>query len=302
MTTQHPTRPKLDVKVETVTPQMASTYLGTIDKQRKMRRSKVEQYAREMMSGRWHLNGEPLIFSRDGRLKDGQHRLHAVVMAKTEIPFLVVRGIDPAAMATIDTGSSRSYGDVVTLRDGPSVGATMAAIARWWWLYENTAFVTSKTALSHQELDALVEAHPNIENAALRAQRSKFKRHAPASVIGFVSSYLSEKDDADMAELFLTDLEKGANLDEDDPIFVLRRRLLEMDRRDSREILALIIKAYNDWIDGVKIQVLVWRTGEQFPRFGKPNTAARKRKARHARAHVEDPYPGGGDAARHGRG
>src|SRR5438105_12416514 len=38
---------------------------------------------------------------------------------------------------SIDTGSSRSYGDVVTLRGGSSFGAQMASIARLWWLYED---------------------------------------------------------------------------------------------------------------------------------------------------------------------
>lgn len=282
--------PKLTATIEKVTPEMASRLLGTMEHNRKMRRATIERYAREMIAGRWQLNGEPIILDKAGKLKDGQHRLNAVVLAKVPVQMLVVRGVDEAAMATIDTGVSRSYGDVITLRGGSSVGATMASIARWWWLYENTEYVTAKTALAHQELDVIIDQHANIENSALRAHRSKFKRFCPVSVLGFVYSYLCEKQDADMAELFLSDLEKGANLDEDDPIFVLRRRLLEMERRDGREILALVIKGYNEWIDGAKLQVLVWRTGEQFPRFGKPSKDARRaRKARKVAPNI-DPY------------
>lgn len=284
------TKAVLRASVERVTPEMASRLLGTMEHNRKMRRAVVERFAREMVAGRWQLNGEPVILDEAGRLRDGQHRMSAVVMAKVAVDILIVRGIKDEAMATIDTGQSRSYGDVITLRGGSSIGATMASTARWWWLYENTEYVTAKTALSHQELDAIIEQHPNIENSALRALRSKFKRFCPPSVLGFVHSYLSEKQDGDIAELFLTELEKGANLDEDDPIFVLRRRLLEMERRDGREILALVIKGYNEWIDGTRLQVLVWRTGEKFPRFGKPSRDARAQRARAARrARVEDP-------------
>jgi hypothetical protein len=278
---------KLTATVERVTPEMASRLLGTMDHNRKMRRATVERFAREMIAGRWQLNGEPIILDKAGKLKDGQHRLNAIVAAKVPVHLLVVRGIEEAAMATIDTGSSRSYGDVITLRGGSSVGATMAAIARWWWLYENTEYVTAKTALAHQEMDLIVAQHSNIENSALRAHRSKFKRFCPVSVLGFVYSYLCEKQDADLAELFFTDMEKGANLDEDDPIFVLRRRLLEMERRDAREILALVIKGYNEWIDGTRLQVLVWRSGEQFPRFGSPSKNARRARAKKAAPNLD---------------
>ncbi|MGH9889765.1 MAG: hypothetical protein ACREBE_29825 [bacterium] len=274
--------PKLSATVETVTPEMASRMLGTMEHNRRMRRSTVERYAREMATGRWQLNGEPIIVGHDGRLRDGQHRLNAVVMAKIPIAMLIVRGVQPEAMASIDTGASRSYGDVVTLRGGSSLGPQMASIARLWWLYENTEYLNSKVGLSHQELDAIIAGHPTTEEAAFRANRSTFKRHFPTSVLGFVFSFLCEREDPEIAELFISTVEKGAQLAEDDPIFALRRRLIESERRDSRSILALVIKAYNEWIDGQKIQTLVWRSGERFPRFGKPSKDARR--ARRPRA------------------
>jgi hypothetical protein len=49
-----------------------------------------------------------------------------------------------------------------------------------------------------------------------------------------------------------------------------------MEDRDSRAILALTIKAYNEWIDGQRLQTVVWRVGEKFPRFGKPSKDARR--------------------------
>lgn len=281
--TPNPQHPKLTAAVETVTPEMASRLLGTMEHNRRMRRRTVERYAREMMSGKWHLNGEPIIIGHNGRLKDGQHRLNAVVMAKVSVPMLVVKGVAEEAMASIDTGASRSYGDVVTLRGGSTMGPQMASIARLWFLYENSQGMNSKVGLSHQELDAIISAHPSIEDAAIRANRSPFRRHWAPSVLGFTFSYLCEKDDPEIAELFVSTVEKGANLDEDDPIFALRRRLIDAERRDSAMILALTIKAYNEWIDGVRVQVLQWRSGEAFPRFGKPSKGARSARTRKQR-------------------
>lgn len=270
--------------VENVTPEMASRLLGTITTQRRMRRRVVERYAREMVSGNWHLNGEAIIIGKDGRLLNGQHRLNAVLMSKKSVPMMVVKGVEPEAMASIDTGSSRSYGDVVMLRGGSTQGPQMASIARLWWLYENSQAMNSRVGLSHQELDAIIAQHPTIEQAALRAHRSPFKRHFPISVCGFAFSYLSEKQDPDIAELFISTVEKGANLDEDDPIFALRRRLIETERRDATLILALVIKAYNEWIDGCKIKVLTWRSGDPFPRFGSPTKGVRRSRVMRSRA------------------
>jgi hypothetical protein len=270
-------QPKLNVTVETITPDMAAQMLGTMKQNRRMRRATVQRYAREMATGHWQLNGEPIIFDHAGALRDGQHRLNAVVLAKVPVQMLVVRGVGDDAMATIDTGASRSFGDVITLRGGSSLGPQIGSIARMWWLYENTESLISAVRLSHQELDAVVELHPSIEAAATRAHRSHFKRHLPISVLGFTFSYLSERVDPEMAELYVSTIEKGANLDEDDPIFALRRRLIESgDRRDPRESLALVIKAYNEWFDGVKIQTLRWASQEAFPRFGKPSKHARR--------------------------
>lgn len=269
--------------VETVTPDMASRLLGTITTQRRMRRRVVERYAREMISGNWHLNGEPIIVGKDGRLLNGQHRLNAIIMSKKSVAMMVVKGVEPEAMASIDTGSSRSYGDVVMLRGGSSQGPQMASIARLWWLYENSQAMNSRIGLSHQELDAIIAQHPTIESAALRAHRSPFKRHFPVSVCGFVFSYLTEKQDPEIAELFISTIEKGANLDEDDPIFALRRRLIESERRDATLILALVIKAYNEWIDGQRIKVLVWRSGDPFPRFGSPSKGVRRSRVMRGR-------------------
>jgi hypothetical protein len=276
--------PKLTASVETVTPEAASRMLGTMEHNRKQRRTVIERYAREMIAGHWKLNGEPIIIGHDGKLKDGQHRLNAVVMAKVAVPMLVVRGVLEDAMPSIDTGSSRSYGDVVTLRGGASLGPQMASIARTWWLYENTEYLTSRTSLSHQEIDEIIRQHPVIEDGAFRAHRSTFKRHIPISVFGFAFAYLSEKHDPEIAELFLSTVEKGANLDDDDPIFALRRILIETERRDQRRILALVIKAYNEWIDGERVQLLGWRSGEAFPRFGSPSKDARRMRRRAGRA------------------
>lgn len=272
-------------KVEMVTTQMASTWLGTMDPKRPARRRKINAFAREMTLGQWHVNGEPIIFDNAGKLVDGQHRLEALLVANVTVPMLIVRGVYASSVVTIDTGSSRSYGDAVILRSGGSNGNSIAAIARRWWLYENTEDMHSfKTVLTHQEIDHILEQHPVIFDAAERVRKSSFRRYLPGANYGFVYGWLSEKQDIGIADLFFDLLETGAELKVNDPVFLLRRRLVETTvEPSSLEALALTIKAYNFWMQGQKIEVLSWRKGEAFPRFGEPSKAALATRARRTR-------------------
>ena len=61
------------------------------------------------------MTGDPIKFSSDGRLLDGQHRLEACEIAGLPISTHVVFGVDPGAFTTIDTGRSRSASDALAI-------------------------------------------------------------------------------------------------------------------------------------------------------------------------------------------
>ena len=58
-----------------------------------MSRSVIKSYAEDMKAGLWQLNGEPIVFDEDGFLKDGQHRLAAILMSGVTIRTVVIRGV-----------------------------------------------------------------------------------------------------------------------------------------------------------------------------------------------------------------
>jgi predicted nucleic acid-binding Zn ribbon protein len=62
-----------------VTPEMAERWLGHNKVNRNLRNRRVDQFARDMRSGRWQLTGEAIKFGKSGNLIDGQHRLWAVI-------------------------------------------------------------------------------------------------------------------------------------------------------------------------------------------------------------------------------
>ncbi len=117
-----------------------------------------EAYARDMRSGRWPFTGDPIRFTTDGELIDGQHRLHAVIEADLTIPFLCVFGLEPRAKHALDTGRKRSAGDVLALKGYPQAARLSGAARQLLYIKHNTlsARVTSG------EIEDIVERHPKL--------------------------------------------------------------------------------------------------------------------------------------------
>jgi len=94
------------------------------------RRLKKEKYfyVSQMRKGLWKENGEPIIIDSNGFVKDGQHRLHAVIEANYSYKVPIISGVNPDVMDTIDTGLNRTLGDILELNGFKYSSAQAAAI------------------------------------------------------------------------------------------------------------------------------------------------------------------------------
>lgn len=98
----------IKMRVEKVTPELATHYLKrNVDNYRKISKAKAALYAEEMKAGNWQLNGEAIVFDKTGRLKNGQHRLAAVLMAGIPVEMTIIEGVDDG-VSIFDSGLSRS--------------------------------------------------------------------------------------------------------------------------------------------------------------------------------------------------
>ena len=114
---------------EWIGPEEAKVILGGNTRNRRLReRTLVDSFARDMVNGNWRFTGDPIQIAPDGLLLNGQHRLHAIIRANVRLKFVVIRNVDPAAQDVMDTGGTRSPGDVLTLR-GLASGKQLAAAA-----------------------------------------------------------------------------------------------------------------------------------------------------------------------------
>lgn len=98
-----------------VTPDIAKEYLAKVPEyQRKLKKETVEQYTRLMQANKW-LPGTVLQVS-NGKLIDGQHRLHALIEADKVISFVVVEHSDENDVTRYeftDQQDPRRIGDIM---------------------------------------------------------------------------------------------------------------------------------------------------------------------------------------------
>ena len=114
---------------------------------------------------------------------------------------------------------------------------------------------------SPSELLSLLELHPTMRDSVRVGANIK---HMLAPSIAGVVHYLFSRQDADLASLFFDGLREGTDLRSDDPVRLLRERLLR-DRLAKgnlprQEILAITIKAWNATRRGQPMISLRWRT------------------------------------------
>lgn len=79
-----------------VTPEMAQNWLSHNPGNRPLSSYRVQHYVSAMKKGEWYLNGETIVIDSNGCLKNGQHRLAAIIKYGKPVSTVVVFGIDPS--------------------------------------------------------------------------------------------------------------------------------------------------------------------------------------------------------------
>jgi hypothetical protein len=226
-----------------------------------------------MASGAWRLNGESIIFDESSCL-DGQHRLLAVVQSGVTIESVVVENIDASAFSTLDSGKARSSADNLAL-ERISNAKDVASGARFVYFEEqgDPGQLLRTIQTSNADIVDVVRRHPGLVAAASTVAGLKNTRRL---LTGSISTYLYyrfsciNREDADR---FFLLLESGEGLRSDDPIYLLRERLLGNKIGKAKlpraEILALSIKAWNNARSNRSTRHLRWRrngeASEPFP-------------------------------------
>lgn len=234
------------------------------------------QLCRALSNGEWQFNGDAIRLDWNGRLIDGQHRLHAVVATGIPIDTLLVEGLDPKSQETVDTGKARSVSDFLTMR-GEKSPTLLAAVAKGRLMAETLglkmAISRKATQFTVPEQLTYIDDNPDLRRVTVDAQRLTQRIPLPGSMIGTLLVEFEARDKEDSKD-FWERLASGAGLEDGHPVLSLRNQLirLQQDTKGQRNLVylgALTIKAWNKYRMGETIQNLNYRAGganpEKFP-------------------------------------
>ena len=105
----------MKAEIVLLNPELAKRLLKKNVGNRDLKNRCYNSYINQMKNGSWKENGEPIIIDKNGIIKDGQHRLMAVIEANYSYHCPIISDVDPNVMDTIDTGTNRSLPDVLKL-------------------------------------------------------------------------------------------------------------------------------------------------------------------------------------------
>lgn len=269
--------------IVTVTPEKAETWLRKGGRNRRLSQAHIGRLAKEMLEGRWSLNGQTLKFNQAGDLFDGQHRLHAVMQSGCTIQTWAVFGIhDPNAFQTVDTNQhGRGANQILDMILGGKNTKELAAIAKrllhWENIPDKAKYSFTVEAWRKISQDAVVRYAESKSNEIL-SMLKEIRHCLPARRCKACSALttaliICNRVDEVTTLLFVEGVKTGANLPERSSVVLLRDRLITPPERGGLnweiELMALTIKAWNYFAAGKEMTNLRWRqegpAAERFP-------------------------------------
>jgi hypothetical protein len=263
-------------KVQTITPVKAAQYLELNTTNRPLTKRTVREFAEAMRRGEWRVTHQGIAFDTTGVLVDGQHRLAAVVEADVAVEMTVFTDVPVGAFDVLDTGKRRNAADVLAI-EGEKSAVVLAAMVRTVWLYENRPELNwsggGAAVTNHQVVQGL-EQHPKLRDFVGLGEHISTATGMIKSAAGAGSYLVSQASKrADLTPWFDGIIE-GSGLVKGDPRLLFRRVMFSsarkqagqaLRRRESREHLALYIKAFNAWATSEPISQLRFVSREPVP-------------------------------------
>lgn len=264
-----------------INPALANEWLVKNSNNRHLSEDLVVNYATEMEAGRWALNGESIKFDTSGRLIDGQHRLRAIVLYGKAVKSLVLRGVDPSAFDTLDTGKRRSAGDVLSIR-GVKNANRIAGVLGWIWRFHSDNMERRVRQPATRVVESVLDKFPEVKLAVEQIGNST--SHLLSAPLAIALYVLFKRHNATVADEWYIALKDGATLESNRTMFLLRERLIR-NRSDNaklpaHEVAALCIKAFNALLAQEEIKHLRHSHGEEFPRIGEKYSKLKKKRVK----------------------
>jgi len=264
-------------EVKTVTPEMARVFLSNNKNNRPVRDATVLEYASQIYRGLWRLTGQGISFDPDGFLLDGQHRLHAVIKSNRSIDTLIIYNVPSDTFNTYDSGKKRTAADVFSIegiKNYTSAAATISKYLRLQTPSKGDKESFSRLKVTKSEMVTLYYKHEDLWiKLLLLGQRCYTKmRLMDKTYIAAIGGYLL--------------IDKGHALNTIESFFYQMFTIEEETQRNTRmfrEMIiknalstnkfeqtykkAILIKAWNNYINRRKVKFLKFAAADKYPEF-----------------------------------
>jgi hypothetical protein len=254
----------LTAEIIYVTPEIASNYLRFNDKNRKVSERNFIKIVSQMIKGEFKENGESISFDKYGILKNGQHRLKAIVHTGHCYNMCIVRGIEPDAMSTFDTGSNRSPADVLTLngfQNATKVASLIIVINKWFNTNSKSisfSSVSEKRLMSNQDVLQYCQINYEWLSEIVKESNNIYQRQTNPKVLTSTQIALfaymlgGENPSKDIYD-FLKNICGISRTMDTAPAYLFTKILNSKTNKEplnSYWLLGMTVKAYNYFIDG----------------------------------------------------
>lgn len=244
-----------------ITPAMAADMLTQNVGNRPASKREISRLATIMRAGEWRLNGESIKFDWNQHLRDGQHRLGAVVESETAIETYVIRDLDPSTFSTMDQGRSRSTGDILSIAGTPRAKAAALAVATFYRIIRDKPIHGAVDKIPPYGALEILRRHPGIIESIEHCVPLYNDGEKPVS-LGMLGAYhylvghiLSTRK---VADNLINSLAMGIDLDQGSPVRHFRAQIL--DHRSRKGVMhgqakaAFLAKAIGMELGGVSVQ------------------------------------------------
>lgn len=259
----------------TITPEIAASMLDSNTENRTISWRKVNDYAREMRKGNWRYNpADSICFDTSVVLRNGQHRLLAVMDSETAQEFSVATGVNPDVQDVMDSGMKRTTAHQLGLSgyDDSKHLASMGRVYLMWMA--GTVTNNLRPPMTPDIRRWVEESEADALKFAISRGKQTSKLFPLRSGVVSAAAFSAYTRDPAAADLFFTALNEGVGLDKGHPVLTLRSYLIRHGQMKTRFLphhqLWLVVSTWNTWRQGrtlVKIMSPSEWVGENFPRM-----------------------------------
>lgn len=261
----------LNISIENIGKSKAIEYLEKNIHNRKPVRANIEFIKKEILEGRFLLNGQTITFDNEGNLADGQHRLIAISELDTEVQLIVVRGVDKDSFRTIDTGRTRCGADVLSIEKVPYHTIVASAIQRILHKFhqERASAKGSSIKISNS---AVVDFYNNNKNELmdcvyLCTELYNTETKIISQSVSSAMLFLLKKENPSKAKSFIREVYTGKMEGNDISALTLRKRLInhkiEGFKLNDGYIRNLFLSAFRGYCQNKNLSKIVVN-GNQF--------------------------------------